>query len=109
MIGVRYVWVCALVVALQTACAFRQKERAERVQSGPSEEVFLREGESASVLEDQVIVTLADVEPGNRIAEVTLRLAIPDGGSTAGTVEVVRDQNFSEALRLAPAGGRGGA
>lgn len=102
MIGVRYVCVCALVVATLTACGIRQNERAERVESGPSEEVFLREGESATVLEGQVIVTLADVEPGNTIAEVTLRLATADGGSTAGTVEVVRNQNFSEALRLSP-------
>jgi hypothetical protein len=101
MIGLRYVWVWVMV-AMLTNCAFRQQERAERVESGPSEEVFLREGESASLLGDQIIVTLADVEPGNRIAEVTLRLATPDGGSTAGTVEVVRNQNYSEALRLSP-------
>ena len=102
MIGVRYVWVGAVVVATLANCAFRQKERADSVESGPSEEVFLREGESASVLENQVVVTLADVEPGNRIAEVTLRLATSEGGSVAGTVEVVRNQNFSEALRLSP-------
>jgi hypothetical protein len=102
MIGVRHVWVWALVLAALSACAIRQNERAERVESGPSEEVFLREGESASLLDGQVVVTLADVEPGNRIAEVTLRLATPDGGSTAGTVEVVRNQNYSEALRLSP-------
>ena len=46
--------------------------------------------------------TLADVEPGNRIAEVTLRLATPDGQSTAGTLEAVRNQNYSEAMRLEP-------
>lgn len=102
MIGVRYVWVCAVMVVSLAACGFNQRERAERVESGPSEEVFLREGESAPVLEGQVIVTLADVEPGNSIAEVTLRLATPDGGSTVGTIEVVRNQNFSEALRLSP-------
>jgi hypothetical protein len=100
MLRVRYVWVCALCV--MSACAFRQNERAEHVQSGPSEEVFLREGQSASVLEDQVAVTLVDVEPGNRIAEVTIRLATGDGGSSVGTVEVVRNQNYSEALRLEP-------
>ncbi|MGH7567263.1 MAG: hypothetical protein ACREK2_10580 [Gemmatimonadota bacterium] len=102
MLRVRYVWACALAVSVLSSCAVRQQERAERVESGPSEEVFLREGESASVLEDQVVVTLADVEPGNRIAEVTIRLATPDGGSSAGTVEVVRNQNYSEALRLEP-------
>lgn len=102
MLRVRYVWVCALVVTVFSSCAVRQNERAERVESGPSEEVFLREGESASVLEDQVVVTLADVEPGNHIAEVTIRLATSDGGSIAGTVEVVRNQNYSEALRLEP-------
>ena len=101
MLRVRYVWVCAFaLVAL--ACAIRQEERADRVESGPSEEVFLREGESAPVLDGQVVVTLADVEPGNRIAEVTVRLATPDGQSTAGTVEVVRNQNYSEAMRLEP-------
>lgn len=100
MLRVRYVWVCALAVTLLSSCSVRQNERAESVESGPSEEVFLREGESASVLDDLVVVTLADVEPGNRIAEVTLRLATPDGGSNAGTVEVVRNQNYSEALRL---------
>jgi hypothetical protein len=83
-------------------CAVRQNERAESVRSGPSEEVFLREGQSASLLDEQVVVTLADVEPGNRIAEVTIRLATPDGGSTVGTVEVVRNQNYSEALHLEP-------
>ena len=101
MLRVRYVWVCAFALAT-LACAVRQSERADRVESGPSEEVFLREGESAPVLDGQVVVTLADVEPGNRIAEVTLRLATPDGQSSAGTVEVVRNQNYSEALRLAP-------
>ena len=101
MLRVRYVWVCAFVLAA-LACAFRQGERADRVESGPSEEVFLREGESASVLDGQVVVTLADVEPGNRIAEVTLRLATPDGQSSAATVEVVRNQNYSEAMRLEP-------
>ena len=101
MLRVRYVWVCAFaLVAL--SCAFRQSERSDRVDSGPSEEVFLREGESASVLDGQVVVTLADVEPGNRIAEVTLRLATSDGQSSAGTVEVVRNQNYSEAMRLEP-------
>ena len=102
MLRVRYVWVCALAVTVLSSCSVRQNERADRVESGPSEEVFLREGESASVLEDQVVVTLADVEPGNRIAEVTIRLATPDGVSIAGTVEVVRNQNYSEALRLEP-------
>jgi hypothetical protein len=101
MVRVRYVWVCALG-AVALACAVRQQERADRVESGPSEEVFLREGQSATVLEGQVIVTLADVEPGNRIAEVTIRLATPDGQSSAGTVEAVRNQNYSEALRLEP-------
>ena len=90
MLRVRYVWVCGFaLVAL--SCAFRQGERADRVDSGPSEQVFLREGESASVL-----------EPGNRIAEVTIRLATADGQSSAGTVEAVRNQNYSEALRLEP-------
>ncbi|HET6362261.1 MAG TPA: hypothetical protein VFH11_09390 [Gemmatimonadota bacterium] len=98
MLRVRYVCVCAFALA----CAIRQEERADRVESGPSEEVFLREGESAPVLDGQVVVTLADVEPGNRIAEVTVRLATPDGQSTAGTVEVVRNQNYSEAMRLEP-------
>ena len=101
MLRVRYVWVCALAVAA-LSCAFRQSERSDRVDSGPSEEVFLKEGESAPVLDGQVVVTLADVEPGNRIAEVTVRLATPDGQSSAGTVEVVRNQNYSEALRLDP-------
>lgn len=101
MLRVRYVRVCALAV-LALSCAFRQSERSDRVESGPSEEVFLREGESASVLDGQVVVTLADVEPGNRIAEVTIRLATPDGGSTAGTVEAIRNQNYSEAMRLEP-------
>lgn len=102
MLRVRYVWVCALAVTVLSSCAIRQNERAESVESGPSEEVFLREGESASVFEDQVVVTLADVEPGNRIAEVTIRLATPDGGSIVGAVDVVRNQNYSEALRLEP-------
>jgi hypothetical protein len=102
MIRVRHVWVCALTAAIVTSCAIRQNERADRVRSGPSEEVFLREGQSASLLEDQVSVTLVDVEPGNRIAEVTIRLATPDGTSNVGTVEAVRNQNFSEALRLEP-------
>ena len=101
MLRVRYVWVCGLALTV-LSCAFRQGERADRVDSGPSEEVFLREGESASVLDGQVVVTLADVEPGNRIAEVTIRLATADGQSSAGTVEVVRNQNYSEALRLEP-------
>lgn len=101
MLRVSYVWVCAFTVAA-LSCAFRQSERADRVDSGPSEEVFLREGESASVLDGQLVVTLADVEPGNRIAEVTLRLATPDGQSTAGTLEAVRNQNYSEAMRLEP-------
>ena len=101
MLRVRYVWVCACA-AVALGCAVRQQERADRVESGPSEEVFLREGESATVLEGQVIVTLADVEPGNRIAEVTIRLATPGGQSNAGTVEAVRNQNYSEALRLEP-------
>ena len=101
MLRVRYVWVCGLALTV-LSCAFRQGERADRVDSGPSEEVFLREGESASVLDGQVVVTLADVEPGNRIAEVTIRLATADGQSSAGTVEAVRNQNYSEALRLEP-------
>ena len=101
MLRVRYVWVCAFAVA-SLSCAFRQSERSDRVDSGPSEEVFLREGESTPVLDGQVVVTLADVEPGNRIAEVTVRLATPDGQSSVGTVEVVRNQNYSEALRLEP-------
>jgi hypothetical protein len=101
MLRVRYVWVCAFALAT-LSCAVRQNERADRVDSGPSEEVFLREGESAPVLDGQVVVTLADVKPGNRIAEVTVRLATPDGQSNAGTVEVVRNQNYSEALRLEP-------
>lgn len=99
---VRYVWVCVLATSSLLSCAFRQNERADRVESGPSEEVFLREGESASVLEDQLVVTLADVEPGNRIAEVTLRLVAAGGASSVGTVEAVRNQNYSEALRLEP-------
>ena len=102
MFRVRYVWVSALVIAAALSCAFRQNERADRVESGPSEEVFLREGQSASVLEDQIVVTLADVEPGNRIAEVTIRLARPGGESSVGTVEAIRNQNYSEALRLDP-------
>jgi hypothetical protein len=101
MLRVRYVWVCAFAF-FSLSCAFRQSERSDRVDSGPSEEVFLREGESAPVLDGQVVVTLADVEPGNRIAEVTVRLATPDGQSSAGTVEVVRNQSYSEALRLEP-------
>ena len=101
MLRVRYIWVCAFTVA-SVSCAFRQSERADRVDSGPREEIFLREGESASVLDGQLIVTLADVEPGNRIAEVTLRLATPDGQSSAGTLEAVRNQNYSEAMRLEP-------
>jgi len=100
MLRVRYVWVYALVIIAATSCAFRQNVRADRVESGPREEVFLREGQSASVLDDQVVVTLADVEPGNRIAEVTIRLATPGGESSAGTIEAVRNQNYSEALRL---------
>lgn len=102
MIRVRYVRVCALAAVLATACGIRQSQRAERVESGPSEEVFLREGQSASVLDEQVSITLVDVEPGNRIAEITIRLATPDGTSNVGTIEAVRNQNFSEALRLDP-------
>lgn len=99
---VRSVWVCALAVLVLASCAFRQNERADQVASGPSEEAFLREGESATLHEGQVVVTLVDVEPGNRIAEVTVRLATPDGGSTVGRVEAVRNQNFSPAVRLEP-------
>ena len=101
MLRVRYVRVCAIAL-LTLSCAVRQQERADRVDSGPSEEVFLREGQSATVLEGQVIVTLADVEPGNRIAEGTIRRATPDGQSSAGTVKAVRNQNYSEAFRLEP-------
>lgn len=102
MIRVRYVWVGAFAAVLATACGIRQGQRAERVASGPSEEVFLREGQSAAVLDDQVSITLVDVEPGNRIAEITIRLATPDGTSNVGTIEAVRNQEFSEALRLEP-------
>jgi hypothetical protein len=102
MLRLPYVWIGALVITSASSCAFRQNEREDRVESGPSEEVFLREGQSASVLEDQIVVTLADVEPGNRIAEVTIRLATPGGESSVGTVEAVRNQNYSEALRLDP-------
>lgn len=102
MLRVRSVWMCVLVAVVVSSCAVRQRERAERVASGPSEELFLREGQSAPVLEGQVVVTLVDVEPGNRIAQVTLRLATPEGGSSAGTVEAVRNQNYSPALRLEP-------
>ena len=102
MLRVRSVWVCALVAVVLSSCAVRQRERAERVASGPSEQVFLREGQSSPALEDQVIVTLVDVEPGNRIAQVTLRLATPGGGSSAGTVEAVRNQNYSPAIYLEP-------
>jgi len=102
MLRVRSVWVGALAVLVVSACAVRQRERAEQVASGPSEEVFLKEGQSSPVHAGQVIVTLVDVEPGNRIAEVTLRLATPDGGSSVGTVEAVRNQNYSPAVRLEP-------
>jgi hypothetical protein len=102
MLRVRYVWIGALGITMVSSCGIRQNARADRVDSGPSEEVFLREGQSASVLENQIVVTLADVEPGNRIAEVTIRLATPGGESSVGTVEVVRNQNYSEALRLDP-------
>ena len=102
MLRVRHVWVCALVMVVISSCAFRQNERADRVASGPSEQVFLREGQSSPALEGEVVLTLVDVEPGNRIAKVTVRLATPDGGSSVGTVEVVRNQNYSSAYRLEP-------
>ena len=100
MIPVRYVWVCVLGLLAAGSCGFVAREREERVESGPSEEVFLREGQSSGVLEDQVSVTLVDVEQGNRISEVTIRLATSDGASNVETVEAVRNQRFSEALRL---------
>jgi hypothetical protein len=102
MLRVRSVWVCALFALVVTSCAIRQNQRAERVASGPSEQVFLREGESSTLLDGSVIVTLVDVEPGNRIAKVTVRMAASDGGSAVGTVEAVRNQNFSSAFRLEP-------
>ena len=83
-------------------CPLRQSDREPSPGEVPVEEVRLRVGESAEVADGELQVSLEALDYGNRITEVTLRLAGPDGRSVEETIEVVRNARLSQAVRLVP-------
>lgn len=89
--------IAAFYSALGAGCPFRQ---SDRVPEGAvwTQEVRLRVGESATVDDGRLIVSVRALEPGNRIANITIRLQSPGGESAEETVEVVRNARYSEAV-----------
>lgn len=94
----------ALVALLAGAagCPLQQSDREPSQGEVSLEEFRLRVGESARVAGGELEVSLVALDYGNRIAEVTLRLAGPEGRSVEETFEVVRNARLSEAVRLEP-------
>lgn len=88
-----------LYSALGAGCPFRQSDR-DLEGAGWTQEVHLRVGESATVDEGRLIVSVPALEPGNRIANVTIRLQSPGGESVEEAVQVVRNATYSETVRL---------
>lgn len=96
---------CIAVVAFlvgAAGCPLRQSDREPSQGEVPIEEVRLRVGESTRVAGGELEVSIVALDYGNRIAELTLRLAGPDGRSVQETIEVVRNARLSEAVRLEP-------
>ena len=89
----------SLYSALGAGCPFRQSDR-DLEGAGWTQEVHLRVGESATVDEGRLIVSVPALEPGNRIANITIRLQSPGGESVEEAVEVVRNAPYSETVRL---------
>ncbi|HUP00664.1 MAG TPA: hypothetical protein VM737_03980 [Gemmatimonadota bacterium] len=89
-----------LYVLMAAGCPFRQSDRSPG-EAAWSEEVFLRVGDEASVDAGALSVALIALDPGSRIAEVTLRLTLAGAGdSVVETVDAVRNAQHSEAVRL---------
>lgn len=89
------------LVSLGAGCPFRQSDRAPESEAW-TEEVQLRNGESAEVDGGQLVVTLLTVDVGRRLGTVEVRLATADGRSAEETIDVVRNVLLSEAARLEP-------
>lgn len=91
----------ALVVGA-AGCPLRQSDREPSRGETALEEVRVRVGESARVVGGALEVSLLSMDYGNRIANLTLRLAVPDGRSVEETIETVRNARLSKAIRLEP-------
>lgn len=91
-----------VLVAGAAGCPLRQSDREPSTGETAVEEVHLRVGESAEVAGGGLVVSLQALDHGNRISELTLRLAAPDGQSVEETVEAVRNARLSSAVRLPP-------
>jgi hypothetical protein len=102
-LAVRLVAVALVALTVGAAgCPFRQSDREASSGETPLEEVRLRVGESAQVAGGALEVSLQALDYGNRIANLTLRLAASDGRSIEETIEAIRNARLSEAVRLEP-------
>lgn len=90
------------LVAGAAGCPLRQSDREPSPGETPLEEVRLRVGESARVAGGALEVTLQALDYGNRIANLTLRLAGSEGQAVEETIEAVRNARLSKAVRLEP-------
>lgn len=90
------------LVAGAAGCPFRQSDREPSRGETPVEEVRLRVGESAHVAGGALEVSLQALDYGNRIANLTVRLAGSDGRSVVETIEAIRNAQLSQAVRLEP-------
>lgn len=85
---------------LGAGCPLRQSDRAPDPGTWRNE-VFLRAGGEETVDGGALTVSLLSVEPGNRLAHLTLRLRTATG-SVEERIEVVRNTELSKAVRLDP-------
>jgi hypothetical protein len=90
------------LIAGAAGCPLRQSDREPSPGETPLEEVRLRVGESVQVAGGALEISFQALDYGNRIANLTLRLAGSDGRSVEETIETVRNARLSKAIRLEP-------
>jgi len=92
---------CVVALMLGAACPRSQEDRRPGADVW-QEEIFLRVGDSADVDGGGLLVGMPIYEPGDRVAFVTIELKNASGEEVRERVKVVRQTDFSDAVRLAP-------
>ncbi len=93
--------VAAVAFALAAACPNRQSARAPESDAW-REEVDLHTGQSASVDDGGLTITLESVDVGNRVGYAYLRLEPRGGESVQARIEAVYGARFSDEAKAGP-------
>lgn len=96
-----FIWVCLVAVVAGSGCPVNQRGR-QIANPQWMDEFRLHAGETVTIEDGSVTLTLTELEPGDRVAFATILLRRPTGDQSEERIKVVRNADLSVAVTVDP-------